>query len=47
MAMVELEPIDPGDVSPFDQATGDNLERFGHVNLLHDMTKTMKSGLKG
>jgi glutamate synthase (NADPH/NADH) large chain len=39
MAMVELEPIDPGDVSPFDQANGDTLERFNFVNLLHDMTK--------
>ena len=39
MAMVELEPIDPGDVSPFDQASGDTLERFNFVHLLHDMTK--------
>jgi glutamate synthase (NADPH/NADH) large chain len=39
MAMVELEPIDPGDVSPFDQANGDSLERFNFVNLFHDMTK--------
>jgi glutamate synthase (NADPH) large chain len=39
MAMVELEPIDPGDVSPFDQANGDGLERFNFVHLLHDMTK--------
>jgi glutamate synthase (NADPH/NADH) large chain len=39
MAMVELEPIDPGDVSPFDQANGDTLERFNFVHLLHDMTK--------
>ncbi len=39
MAMVELEPIDPGDVSPFDQANGDTLERFDFVHLLHDMTK--------
>jgi glutamate synthase (NADPH) large chain len=38
MAMVELEPIDPGDVSPFDQANGDTLERFNFVNLFHDMT---------
>ena len=38
MAMVELEPIDPGDVSPFDQASGDTLERFNFVHLLHDMT---------
>ncbi len=38
MAMVELEPIDPGDVSPFDQASGDTLERFNFVNLFHDMT---------
>ncbi len=38
MAMVELEPIDPGDVSPFDQASGDSLERFGFVDVLHDMT---------
>ena len=39
MAMVELEPIDPGDVSPFDQANSDTLERFNFVHLLHDMTK--------
>ena len=39
MAMVELEPVDPGDVSPFDQAAGDSLERFGFVDLLHDMSK--------
>jgi glutamate synthase (NADPH) large chain len=39
MAMVELEPVDPGDVSPFDQANGDTLERFNFVHLLHDMTK--------
>ncbi len=39
MAMVELEPVDPGDVSPFDQANGDVLERFDTVNLLHNMTK--------
>jgi glutamate synthase (NADPH) large chain len=39
MAMVELEPVDPGDVSPFDQANGDVLERIGHVDLFHDMTK--------
>jgi len=38
MAMIELEPIDPGDVSPFDQADGDNLERFNFVELFHDMT---------
>lgn len=38
MAMVELEPIDPGDVSPFDQASGDTLERFNFVHLMHDMT---------
>ncbi len=39
MAMVELEPVDPGDVSPFDQANGDTLERFNFVHLLSDMTK--------
>ncbi len=39
MAMVELEPIDPGDVSPFDQANGDTLERFDFVRLFHDMTR--------
>jgi glutamate synthase (NADPH/NADH) large chain len=39
MAMVELEPVDPGDVSPFDQANGDTLERFNFVHLLHDMTR--------
>jgi glutamate synthase (NADPH/NADH) large chain len=39
MAMVELEPVDPGDVSPFDQANGDTLERFNFVHLLRDMTK--------
>ncbi len=38
MAMVELEPVDPGDTSPFDQANGDTLERFNFVHLLHDMT---------
>jgi len=39
MAMVELEPVDPGDVSPFNQASGDTLERFNYVHLLHDMTR--------
>nr|WP_246742891.1 glutamate synthase large subunit [Rhodomicrobium vannielii] len=39
MAMVELEPIDPGDVSPFNQASGDTLERFNYVHLMHDMTR--------
>jgi glutamate synthase (NADPH) large chain len=39
MAMVELEPIDPGNVSPFDQANGDTLEHFNFVQLLHDMTR--------
>ncbi|WP_415187548.1 glutamate synthase large subunit [Rhodomicrobium sp.] len=38
MAMVELEPIDPGDVSPFNQASGDTLERFNFVHLMQDMT---------
>ncbi len=46
MAMVELEPIDPGDVSPFDQASGDSLERFDFVNLFHDMTKGDEARLK-
>jgi glutamate synthase (NADPH/NADH) large chain len=46
MAMVELEPIDPGDVSAFDQASGDNLERFGFVNLLHDMTTDDEARLR-
>ena len=32
----------PGDVSPFDQANGDTLERFNFVHLLHDMTKDDK-----
>nr|WP_245258061.1 glutamate synthase large subunit [Rhodomicrobium vannielii] len=39
MAMVELEPVDPGDVSPFNQASGDTLERFNYVHLMHDMTR--------
>jgi glutamate synthase (NADPH/NADH) large chain len=46
MAMVELEPIDPGDVSPFDQASGDTLERFDFVNLFHDMTRDDERRLK-
>jgi len=39
VAMIELEPIDPGDVSPFDQANGDILERFNFVELFHDMSQ--------